>query len=85
MTSNMSVFNSFLIHFRIALCIGVARTNQTSGMERFAKIVHSFKPLTVFAERSVLDVWLVLALCCYATVMCFVFGALHFILNFLFQ
>ena len=30
---------------------------QTSKMERFAKIVNGKKPLTIFAERSVLDVW----------------------------
>ena len=26
-------------------------------MERFAKIVNGFKPLTIFAKRSILDVW----------------------------
>ena len=26
-------------------------------MERFAKIVNGEKPLTIFAERSVLDIW----------------------------
>ena len=30
---------------------------QTSKMERSAKITNSFLPLTVFAKRSVLDVW----------------------------
>ena len=64
--------------------IGVARTNQTSGMGHFAKIINGFRPLTIFTKRSVSDVGLVLALCCYAIVMCFVFGALFF-LNFLFQ
>ena len=45
-------------------------------MECFAKIVHGFKSLTISAESSVLDVSLVAALCCYAVVMHFVFGAL---------
>ena len=26
-------------------------------MERFVKIVNGYKPLTVFAKRSILDVW----------------------------
>ena len=26
-------------------------------MERFAKIINSFQPLTTFAKRSILDVW----------------------------
>ena len=30
---------------------------QTSKMERFAKIVNSWKPLTIFAQRYILDVW----------------------------
>ena len=30
---------------------------QTSKMERFARVVNAFKPLTIFAERSILDVW----------------------------
>ena len=47
-------------------------------MERFAEIVHGFKQLAIFAKCSVLDVWLVLALCSYATVTCFVFGALFY-------
>ena len=29
---------------------------QTSKMECFAKIVHGLTPLTIFAERSILDV-----------------------------
>ena len=62
----------------IALYIGVARTNQTSGMGPFAKIVHGFKLLTIFAKRSVLGAGLVLALCCYATDMCFISGALFY-------
>ena len=29
---------------------------QTSKMERFAKIVNGFQPLTIFGKRSILDV-----------------------------
>ena len=29
---------------------------KTSKTERFVKIVNDFKPLTIFAERSILDV-----------------------------
>ena len=25
--------------------------------ERFAKLVNGFKPVTIFAERSILDIW----------------------------
>ena len=35
----------------------VFRTLPTSRIERFAKIVNGWKPLTIFAKRSVLDVW----------------------------
>ena len=27
-------------------------------MESFAKLINHFKPLTIFAKRSILDVWL---------------------------
>ena len=30
---------------------------QTSKMELFAKIVNSWKPLSIFAKSSILDVW----------------------------
>ena len=30
---------------------------KTSIMERFEKIVEGFEPLTIFAKRSVLNVW----------------------------
>ena len=30
---------------------------QTSKMERFENIIEGFEPLTVFAKRSILDVW----------------------------
>ena len=30
---------------------------QTSKIERFAKIVNVFQPLTTFAKRTILDVW----------------------------
>ena len=30
---------------------------QTSKMERFAKTVSSFQPLTIFTKRSISDVW----------------------------
>ena len=30
---------------------------QTSKIDRFAKIGTGFKPLTIFAKRSILDVW----------------------------
>ena len=30
---------------------------QTSKMERFAKLVSSFQPLSIFAKRSILDIW----------------------------
>ena len=30
---------------------------QTSKIESFAKIVNGFMPLTIFAKRSILDVW----------------------------
>ena len=44
------------------------------------EIVHGFKPLTIFVDRSVLDVWMVLALCFYATVVaCCVCGALFYL------
>ena len=58
--------------------MGVARTNQASAMEHFAKIIHGVKPLTIFAEHCILDVWLVLALCCYASVMYFVFSSVFY-------
>ena len=77
MTSNMS-FLKLQIHLRIALCTGVARTNQTSGMGHFAKIVHGFKLIAIFAKRFILQVGLVLSLCCCTTVMYFVFGALFY-------
>ena len=35
----------------------VFRTLPTSRIERFAKIVNGWKPLTIFAKRSILDVW----------------------------
>ena len=35
-------------------------------MERFAKIVNGFKPLTIFTKLSILDPWLVLAHSSYA-------------------
>ena len=31
---------------------------KVSKMESFAKIVNGFKPLTIFAKLSILDVWL---------------------------
>ena len=49
------------------------RVSQWSGLEHFANIVYGFKAITI------LEVWLVLVLCRYATVMCFVCGALLFI------
>ena len=30
---------------------------QTSKMERFGKIVNNLQPLTIFAKRSILDIW----------------------------
>ena len=30
---------------------------QLSKMERFAKIINGFQPLTIFAKQSILDVW----------------------------
>ena len=30
---------------------------QTYKMERFAKIVNNFQPLTIFTNRSILDIW----------------------------
>ena len=30
---------------------------QTSKIERFAKIVNDWKPLTIFAKHSILDAW----------------------------
>ena len=30
---------------------------QTSKMDRLAKIVYGFYPLTIFAKRSILDIW----------------------------
>ena len=30
---------------------------QTCKMERFAKIINGWKPLIIFAKRSILDVW----------------------------
>ena len=35
-----------------------AEPSQTSNMGLFVKIVTSFKPLTIFVKRPVLDVWL---------------------------
>ena len=32
-------------------------TYQTSKMEGFTKIVNTWKPLTIFTKRSILDVW----------------------------
>ena len=32
--------------------------SQTSKMEFFAKIVHGFQPLIIFAKSCILDVWL---------------------------
>ena len=32
-------------------------TSQTSKMEVFANIVNGWKPLTILAECSILDVW----------------------------
>ena len=40
----------------------VAGAFQTSGMKLFAKLVHGSIPLTMFAESSILDVWLFLAM-----------------------
>ena len=34
-----------------------SETCQTSKIERFAKIVHGFDPLTIFKKFSILDVW----------------------------
>ena len=34
-----------------------SETCQTSKVERFAKIVHGFSSLTIFARNSILDVW----------------------------
>ena len=36
---------------------GVFRTCQTSKMKCFAKIVNGWKPLTIFAKRSILDTY----------------------------
>ena len=33
-------------------------TSQTSKMELFTKTVNGWKPLTIFAKRSILGVWL---------------------------
>ena len=33
------------------------QTRKTSKKERFAKIVNGFQPITIFAIRSILDVW----------------------------
>ena len=33
-------------------------TSRTSKTELFAKVVNSFQPVTIFAKRSILDVWL---------------------------
>ena len=30
---------------------------QISKMKRFAKIINSFKPLTIFTKHSILDIW----------------------------
>ena len=36
---------------------GVLEPYQTSKTELFVKIVNSWKPLTVFAKRFILDIW----------------------------
>ena len=51
-----TIFNLFLKGFG-----NVAGTNQTSGMELLRKPVDGSRPLTIFAESFVLDVWLFLA------------------------
>ena len=32
--------------------------SQTSNMDLFAKIINGWKTLTIFAKRSILDIWL---------------------------
>ena len=44
-----------------------SRVNQASKMERFAKLVNGFKPLTIFEKLSILHAWLTLVLSCYST------------------
>ena len=47
----------FCLYFRAFPAEAYSEPCQTSKMERFAKIINSFQPLTTFAKRSILDVW----------------------------
>ena len=44
--------------FHIRGAVAHLEPSQTSKMEHFAKIVNIFKPLTIFAKTTILDVWL---------------------------
>ena len=46
-----------VIWYYICLSDAYSVLYQTSMMERFAKIVNSYNPRTIFAKRSILDVW----------------------------
>ena len=48
----MNIRGNLLIFFR-----GVFRTLQTSKMERFTKVVKDFQPLTIFAKRSIIEMF----------------------------
>ena len=54
-TKSKSTYN-----IEIAVYRGGSRTAATSKMERFVIIVNGWKPLTIIAKRSILDVAVVL-------------------------
>ena len=48
---------TYLINFKLRELEVYLEPCHTSKMDRFAKIVNSYKPLTIFAKRSILDIW----------------------------
>ena len=56
---NINIGKKHILRVR-AKCVllwGIFRTMSTYKMERFGKIIEGFEPSTIFAERSILDIW----------------------------
>ena len=50
-------FSSLKVNGFNRIAVAYSEPSQPSKLERFVKLVIGLQPLTIFAKRSILDVW----------------------------